>query len=243
MLDAKQVAGPPTGPPTDLVPPSNAANAAAVVVGRSEDIRPSLGAETSVTEAKAPRGAAAVPRTPPREAWASPDEFWAHQASATLPPLEDSIGKHEGAAAAMAKPDAAATQSAAAAVYDAAAACTAAAAAEAVAARTAAATELEAADLLGSEGRDAPFENIFVFTNPTSGGNKAAAFTKVRAAFSAEFHLGPLYDLSRVPCVAHVGPLSVRARSLLSFFSLWLNLPTRLGRLSRESEYPELATA
>ncbi|CDJ57679.1 diacylglycerol kinase, putative [Eimeria maxima] len=115
--------------------------------------------------------------SPQQDSWVSPEESWAQL---QLTPSSARAGgaaaaKNAAAAAAAAKQALAESAAAAAAAGEAAAAAAAAAAADAVAAKDAAelVADLEAADI-----GDNDFNYVFIFTNPTSGGNKAAAFTR-----------------------------------------------------------------
>ncbi|CDI84710.1 diacylglycerol kinase, putative [Eimeria praecox] len=141
------------------------------------------GASSATTGAPGPPPAAAQDNNEPRrqlappqhDSWVSPEESWAQM---QLPsPPRGTAAKDAAAAAKRALAESAAAAHAAeqAAADAAAAAAAAAAEADAAAARDAAAA---AANLEAAEAGETAVGYVFIFTNPTSGGNKAAAFTR-----------------------------------------------------------------
>lgn len=118
------------------------------------------------------------PLTPVGDSWASPEESWVCQSSPTLEEQENSNAAAAAAAVpAPARLSATRVAEAATAAYVSGVAPRSSTASKFVATSTLA--DAEAARLLDTCG-DGDFHPVFVFTNPTSGGNKAAAFTKVR---------------------------------------------------------------
>ena len=125
-----------------------------------------------------------------------------------------------GAAAGAARRAVAESAAAATAAGEAAAAAAAAAAADAAAAKTAAAA---VAALEAAEEGDAALNHVFIFTNPTSGGNKAAAFTRVGLLFAVSVAVSPW--LFHCLCLS----LSVSVSfSFCVYFSVCLSLSSSL---------------
>lgn len=182
MQPAKRTTGASYGPLAAPLPQLHEGNIAGSHPGHSGDLNPLLGPESSVSNALAPgpRNAARPSMASQEESWASPGESWAQQASVTLHPLE--LEAERRTAAAAAEPALAAAAAAVAiAAQEASIAAAAAEAGEVAVAEAAAAiaADADASEALNANGGAAWFHHVFVFTNPTSGGNKAAAFTRV----------------------------------------------------------------
>lgn len=169
MLSAASDSGAAGGPPAARAAQSGEGDAAVTLLDGNKD-----GSNAHTPErAGTPRKTLEKSLTLPHDSWASPDESWARQPSAT----PEQAGNPDAAAAAAAASERPSLLRVAAEAATAAYASGAAPRASAKFAATAALADAEAAHLLDTCG-DNDFHPVFVFTNPTSGGNKAAAFTK-----------------------------------------------------------------